>query len=162
MKCRDVQEEAIGRSELSPAAQQHIDGCDDCRAFFADLQAIQAVCDVPVDTPAFLREHTLARCGELLREKTAVGESTPWQRWRRVLDSPRFVAAAAIVGVAILITVMALQIDSAQDDFTNLSLKLTIFQVVALNIFTALFLPALLLFKGRLAGIPNRALETGE
>ena len=162
MKSRDDKEEAIGRSELSPAAQQHIDGCDDCRAFYADLQAIQTVCDVPVETPAFLRERTLVRCGELLREKTTVGESTLWQRWRSALDSPRFVAAAAIVGVAILITVTALQIDDAQDDVTNLSLKLTISQVVAQNILAALFLPALLLLKSGLVGVSLRETSSGD
>jgi hypothetical protein len=152
----------IVRSELSPAARQHADGCDECGAFRADLLAIQAAADVPAETPSFLRERTLARCAEMLRQKATVGELTPWQRWRRALYSPRFVAAAAVVGVAVLVTVMALQINDAQDDATNLSLKLTIFQVLAQNVYAALFLPALLFFRGRLAATTPRAIQTGE
>jgi len=162
MNCREVREEVIGRSQLSPAIRQHIDGCEDCRAFYADVQDIQAACDEPAETPAFLREHTLARCAELLRAKTAPGKAPVWQRWCRALDSPRFVASAAIAGIAILITVTAVQIAGAQDDASAIPLKLTIFQVLAQNIFTALFLPALLLFRGRLTGTATRTMRTGE
>ena len=162
MNCREVREQVIGRSQLSPAIQQHIDGCENCRAFYADVQDIQAACDEPAETPTFLREHTLARCAELLRAKTAAGKATVWRRWGRVLDSPRFVASGAIAGIVILITVTAVQIGNAQDDAVSVPLKLSIFQVLAQNVFTALFLPALLLFRGRLAGTATRAMRTGE
>lgn len=162
MNCHNAREEAIGSPELSPAARQHVKDCEDCRAFCAELRAIQTALETPVETPSFLRARTLARCRELLREKTAVGEMSLWQRCRRAFDSPRFVAAAALLGAAVLITATALQIDDAQDEATNLFLKLTIFQVAAQNVFTALFLPALLLFKSGLAGIPSRAMKTGE
>jgi hypothetical protein len=41
-------------------------------------------------------------------------------------------------------------------------LKLTIFQVVAQNIFTALFLPALLLRKSGLVGVSLRETSSGD
>ena len=162
MDCREVREEAIGRSQLSPAVQQHIEGCDECRAFFADVEIIQYAAEAPVETPTFLRERTLARCADLLREKTTVDRMPRWQRWRRAFDSPRFVAAAAMLGVAILIIVTALQVEDAQNDAVSMFLKLAIFQVVALNVFTALFLPALLLLRGGLGGLATRAMRTGE
>jgi anti-sigma factor RsiW len=162
MDCRNVREEAIVRSQLNPAIQQHIEGCDECRAFCADISTIQSAFDVPAVTPVQLRERTLAECADLLRDKTSIDRTPWWQKWRRAFDSPRFVTAAAVLCVAILITVTALQIGDAQTDAVRVSLKLAIFQIVAINVFTAIFLPALLLFRGGLGGLATRAMRTGE
>ena len=162
MNCRQVREEAVGRSELSRGARQHVEGCGECQAFYADIEVIDAACRVPVDSPAFLRTRTMARCAELLRERTVAGQLTAWQRWRRRLDSPRFVAAAAVSGIAVLIAVTAVQIANAQDDASSLPLKLTVFQLAAQNVFTALLLPPLIFFRGRAAGTATGAMKTGE
>ena len=161
MNCRDAIEEIIGRSEPTGAALEHLDGCEQCRLFLADLKTIQQAFDTPVTTPPALATNTLARSLEMLREKTAAPEASPLQRWRRALDSPRVVAAAAALGVVVLAIWIALQIDGAKNDAANVPLKLAIIQIVAQNVFTALFLPAFLLFKGGLARSPFRTMKSG-
>ena len=161
MNCRDARQEVIDRSEPTAAARRHLDHCEECRSFCADLRVIRQALDTPVSTPLSLRAQTLARCREMLREKTAAAETSRWQSFRRAFGSPRFVAAAAVLGVAVLVTWISLQIDGSLDEATNTSLKLAIYQVVAQNVFTALFLPALLLFKGGFARLPFRAMKSG-
>ena len=151
----------IGRSEPTGAALRHIERGEECRLFCADLRTIEQALDTPVSTPPALAAKTLARSLDMLRERTVVAEKSMWQRCRRTLDSPRFVAAAAVLGVAVLVTWISLQIDGSLDEATNTSLKLARYQVVAQNVFTALFLPALLLFKGGFARLPFRAMKSG-
>jgi len=161
MNCHDARQEVIGRSDPTEAAQRHIDVCEECRLFCADNRVIQQAFDTPVSTPPALAARTLARSLEMLRDRTAAAETTPRQRCRRILDSSRFVAAAAVLGVVVFAIWISLQIDGAQDDAVNMSLKLAIIQVLVQNVFTALFLPAFLLFKGGLARLPFRAMKSG-
>jgi anti-sigma factor RsiW len=156
MKCRDVQTELLGRSKPGRAVLAHIEDCDDCRRFRADLRTISAAFGAPVSTPPDLRKQTLARCREMLREKTAAGQESLLQRCRRAFESRRFIAAAGALGFAILITAMTLQIEMAQDDFSSLSVKITILQVAAQNALAAMFLPALLSLKRSPAGTMRR------
>jgi hypothetical protein len=161
MNCRDARQEVIGAADPTAAARRHLDQCDECRLFCADLVLIQQALDTPVSTPSSLRVQTLARSQEMLREKLTAVETSPWHSLRHTLSRPGFVAAAAALGVAIFVTWISLQIDGAQDDATDSTLKLAIFQMVAQNVFTALFLPAFLLFKGGLVRSPFRALKSG-
>jgi predicted anti-sigma-YlaC factor YlaD len=161
MNCSDARQELTDRSEPTAAVRQHLDGCEECRSFLADLGLIQQAIGEPFSTPPALRENTLARSLELLEQKTAAAETSPWLRFRRALDSPRFVATAAALIVVIFVTWMSVQIGGSRDDETNLTMKVAIFQVLAQNVYAALFLPALLLLRGRLAGTATRQLKTG-
>ena len=92
------------------------------------------------------------------------------RKWTRILVAALLAAPAVPVagqtrGVDLqraLDRPVNLQIDDAQDDVTNLSLKLTISQVVAQNILAALFLPALLLLKSGLVGVSLRETSSGD
>jgi hypothetical protein len=161
MDCRQVKEELIAGQEPSPRARQHLDGCDECREFYADIQAIRSAYGTSVQTPASLRQRTLASCRDLLAERAAAAESSLWRRCRRVVDSPRFVAAAAILSVAVVISVIGFQLDDIQDEAISLPIKLTITLGVAQNVFTALFMPALLMFNRRSVVIRPRAVKSG-
>lgn len=161
MECRDAQNELTGGQEPSPLLKQHVDGCDGCRRYHADILAMRSALGAPVQTPPLLRERTLARCSEMLAGTAVGSKSSLWQRCRRALDSPRFVATAATLSVVVLIWVTVSQIDNIQDDATSLSIKLSITLVVVQNLFTALFLPALLMLRGRFVTVPSRVVNSG-
>jgi hypothetical protein len=150
MDCKIVQSELCAGSQPSPPAKRHIETCKDCREFAADLAAIRTIREAPVVTPVLLRERTLDRCRGLLAEEQLKRRLTFGQRCRNILDSPRFVAATAVLSVLILVGLQALQIDENQDIETNYILKLSIIQVVVQNLAAALFLPLLLTFKRKL------------
>jgi hypothetical protein len=161
MECREVQNQLMELQEPNPQVAQHIDGCDDCRRYYADILAVRSAFGTPVQTPSSLRKRTLVRCSELLAERTTATAPSWRQRCRRVLDSPRFVAIAATVSVVVLITVTTSQIDNIQDEATSLFVKLAVTLVVAQNLFTALFLPALLMLRSRFVLVPSRAVNSG-
>jgi hypothetical protein len=147
---------------MEPAAQRHLDSCHDCRQFAADVQTIWKLSESPVSTPALLRERTLDQCREMLAERAAVRAMSPWQRCRRLIDSPRFVAAVATLGVLIVISVTILQINNNGDSDANWLMKLAVTQFAVQNYVAALFLPVFLVLKNRFGARQSRTLELGD
>lgn len=152
MKCRTAQQELSSRSEPSPAVQQHLESCEDCRRFADDLHIFRSLSDAPAKTPPVLKEVTLERCRAMLAEKAATHKRPFWMRCRRLLDSPQFVAATAILGVIILGTLAAMQINDVQDRDASFLIKISIVQIIAQNLIAALFMPALLMLGNRSRG----------
>jgi hypothetical protein len=149
MDCRTAQRELSGGDALEPAVEQHLEGCDACRRFADDVRAIRTLGETPVETPALLREQTLDLCREILAERATTRSLSFWQRYRRMCDSPRFVAAAAIVSVLILTTITILQINNNGDSGASWLMKLAVIQFGVQNYVAALFLPILLVLKNR-------------
>lgn len=162
MDCRTVQQELSARSELEPAAQRHLAGCDDCRRFADDVRAIQTLSESPVSTPAILRERTLDQCREMLAERASVRSMSPLQRFRRLIDSPRFVAATATLGALVVITVTILQINKNGTSDATWLMKLAVTQFAVQNYVAALFLPVFLVLKNKYGGKQSRTLELGD
>jgi hypothetical protein len=152
MDCRHVQQELGSRSEVSAEVRRHIEDCEDCRLFAADLQAILELSESPVTTPTVLREQTLDDCRALLAGQTAEREMSLRQRLRAVWDSPQFIVAATALGLLIVGIMTIVQIKDDQDTAANLPLSLAIGQFVVQNFIAALFVPILLMMKRRLAG----------
>ncbi|MGD8412650.1 MAG: hypothetical protein PVF33_00370 [Candidatus Latescibacterota bacterium] len=152
----------MDRSPLPEATRRHLAGCEQCRLFRSDLELIQRGLEVDVPTPPAVRERTLAKTLQLLQERPSAARSSKWRRLRGVLDSPRFVAAAASLGVVALVTWMSIQAGGSADDEANLTWKLAIFQLMAQNVYAALFLPALLLLRNRPTVNANHTVMTGE
>ena len=143
MDCRTLQNELISRAEVSPEADRHMSGCDNCRRFAADLQFIGKLCNTPVTTPAALSEHTLSRCHQLIEDQTTSRRMTVWQRRLRVIGSPQFIAGAAALAVMILGWWLATQIQDAQSSDSITSIKLAFVQVGIQNFGAALLFPLL-------------------
>ena len=109
--------------------------------------------------PADLREQTLNGCLKLMADKpagTAFG-----RRFRQLLDSPTFIATFASSAVIILVGLMAWQSGSLEDTAAGKFVKIIIIQLVVQNLAAALFLPALMFLKKKLAGHFTSANEIG-
>jgi hypothetical protein len=147
MDCRKSQDELISRSTASPALQQHLDGCEKCRRFAADMQLIGPLRKSPIATPDLLRERTLDQCQELLADKLATRRLSPWQRCGRICDSPQFVVAVAALGVMILGWWLANQINVAETSDSIMSIKMLFIQIGIQNFIAALLFPIVWLMQ---------------
>lgn len=150
MDCHKTQIELTGGSDLSAEAQKHLEGCAECKLFAGDLRELSLLTEYPLVTPPGLRERTLETCQSMLAAKEAARGKSFWRGLLCRLDSPRFIAATAIIGLAILGALTSYQFNDLQDENANLFMKISIIQILIQNLVAALFLPALLLLKNRL------------
>jgi hypothetical protein len=150
MECRHVQEALGSGLGADAAVERHMESCEQCRRFAADLQWIRALCLPSVATPPLLRERTLEQCRAVLAERAIRRRLRVRERCRRFFDSPRFVVVAAVLCILIAVGVGTLQIDDIQDEETNVSINLTIIQFVVQNLLAALALPALWVYRNKL------------
>ena len=150
MDCKHVQQQLSAGTAPDPALNQHIEECDDCRQFAADLLDIHGMIDSAISTPNLLREQTLDLCRTKLAEQTNGHKVTETNRLRVLVESPRFVVVTAVLSVLLLATSIVLQIffDPAQG--TNMIVKISIIQIVLQNFIAALFMPTLMMFRNRL------------
>ncbi len=162
MDCHKTQLELTGGSVLIPEAQKHLEGCAECERFADDLRALRVLTETPLTAPAGLRERTLKRCQSMLAEKETARGRTFWQRFRHQLDSPQFVASTAIFGLIILGALATLQINDLRDENADLFMQISIVQILIQNFVAALFLPALLILKNKIAERPPYTMELGE
>jgi predicted anti-sigma-YlaC factor YlaD len=152
MDCTHAQRELAGRAQVVAEVQRHVDDCEACRRFAADVHAIAAMSESPVATPPVVREQTLDECLSLLTEQNAARDASWRQRLSAVWDTPQFIVLAAALGLLIVGIVTAVQFKDARESGVNLPVALTIGQFVIQNFIAALFLPILLMMKHRLAG----------
>lgn len=147
MDCLKVQEEIGAGRPVDPEIRRHVEDCAECRSFAADLHNMRLLAEIQVETPVLLREQTLDACRAILTEEAAVRRMPTRQRLRRMVESPRFAAAAASLSVIIMVALFAGQIGGGGDGGANLFMRLAFGQIAVQNLATALFLPALLTFR---------------
>jgi hypothetical protein len=162
MDCHKTQIELAGGPDLSAEARQHLEGCADCKLFAGDLRELRLLTESPLATPPELKERTLETCQSMLAAKGAARGKSFWHRLGGRIDSPQFVAAAAIFGLAILAALTSYQFSDLQDENTSMFMKISITQILIQNLVAALFLPALLLLKNRLWSGRSYAAHSGE
>ena len=162
MDCKQAQQHLITPGDPSPELREHLETCGGCREFAADLESIRGLADTTISTPPLLRERTLDVCRTELAQRTNGGRVAAAGRLRAAFDSPRFVAATALIGVALLVTTVLIQVFGETDPDTGMILKITIVQIVLQNLVAALFLPALLKYRNRQEGRWLRQAQTGE
>lgn len=150
MECRHVQEALSSGLDADAAVVRHMESCDRCRRFAADLQWIRSLCAPSMATPRFLREQTLERCRVALAERAIRRRMPARERCRHLFDSPRFVAVAVALCVVIAVVVGVLQSGGIENDETSASIKLAIITFVVENLLAALVFPALWIYRNRL------------
>ena len=148
MDCRQLQDELVGSSAPDKEAQEHLDGCSECRRFAADLALFGTLRDASPETPVILRGETLDRCHEILAKQTAASGLAVWRRCRRLCESPRFIVTVAGLGVVILGWWLAVQAPGLEQGSESLtSIKLAFLQIGLQNFFAALLFPAVWMMR---------------
>lgn len=146
---------------MSPGQREHLESCADCRAFAGDVAVLRALAHDPVPTPDDLEGRTLGLCRSLLAEKAAIRRMSAWKRFLRLCDSPTFVVTAAFLTLLFLGALVVMPADSAREETADLLAQLGVLQFVVQNLVTALFLPALFVFRKGSDRRPG-ALKPGE
>lgn len=162
MDCKQAQRHLSTTGDPSSELMEHLETCGGCRRFAADLESIRGLVDTTISTPPLLRERTLDVCRTELARRTNGGRATAAGRLRAAFDSPRFVAVTALIGVALLVTTILIQVFGETDPDTGMIFKITIVQIVLQNLVAALFLPALLKYRNRQGRRWSQQAQTGE
>ncbi len=162
MDCREIQARiAELAGDATPAAplRQHLETCDECRAFQADVQEVKRLLAAPLRTPRELRAATLARCRDELSGVAAAAKSSqteqPMSAWRRFVSAPQNIAAVALLSTAVLIAVAATIADISDDALSRFSVQSVVVQFIVQNLAAVLLAPALWPLLRRLVQRPT-------
>lgn len=166
MDCGSLKIQLAAREAITAEAQIHLDGCESCRRFAAEIETVCRLCQradqVAPSTPPVLRHRTLWRSRKTLAEQVADRELSPRQRWGRKLTSAPVVATTVVILGMILLTFTTWELAQSQDETMRLPFKLILGLIVAQNIMAALLMPAMFVWRNRNSSGPLTAFARGE